>query len=491
MVLGFLEFSIYQARIRFPSLAEEVFDFFALLVGVVAAIGVDPFERVFNAVEKILRGFVALGRWTAAGKINRAAVRVDRLVKAVALVAPEPGGDPAVAVDIYPVANGAFAFAFGIVFPVDDAAIHRDFSAVNRVKGCECGFYVERAARRQFNRGAHGVIVYTQVNGGTIGDEGVARFHTGYPVFVGERATGVDIDAVVRADEPVGAGGGGQGDAAIEQFVPQVVFGVHPEGIEQIEGVQFAQCRGNGGFHTATVVTPYDNAALIAGFVAAKAQRGIVGVELRGEDVAAADGLDEVADVEEHDVPISEPPGRVFAVVAVFFADVEYVMCGGKFVHHADGIFVAGVGELSSVEDAYDGDVVAFHATVDGQTVVGAGFFFVVVDVRVARIPVVFLRVIPAVEGNFDVFDAVFRHFDYGADGLVFRAAFDQYVGASARGLNFKFAIAEEEGRAGSAFEHGFARVTKTAVGGQDVYFGVDVFAGRAVDNMSVQGAHR
>ena len=82
-----------------------------------------------------------------------------------------------------------------------------------------------------------GLIVYVQVNGGTIGDEGVARFHTGYPVFVGERASGVDIDAVVGADEPVSAGGGGQGDAAVEQFVPQVVFGVHPEGVEEVEGV--------------------------------------------------------------------------------------------------------------------------------------------------------------------------------------------------------------------------------------------------------------
>ena len=149
----------YQARIRLSPLAEEVFDFVALLIGVVAAVGIDPFERVFDAVEKILRGFVALGRWTAAGKINRTAVRVDRLVEAVALVAPEPGGDPTVAVDIYPVANGALAFAFGIVFPVNDVPVHGDFGAVNGVKGCECGFYVERAARRQFNRGAHGVIV--------------------------------------------------------------------------------------------------------------------------------------------------------------------------------------------------------------------------------------------------------------------------------------------------------------------------------------------
>ncbi len=223
---------IYQTRIRFSPLPEEVFDFVALLVGVVTTVCVDPFERVFDAVEKILRGFVALGRWAAAGKINRAAVCVDRLVKAVALVAPEPGGDPAVAVDVDPVANGALAFAFGIVFPVNDVPVHRDFGAVNGVIGCEGGFYVERAARGQFNCGAHGVIVYVQVNGGTIGDEGVARFHTGYPVFVGERALGVDIDAVVGADEPVGAGGGGQGDATVEQFVPQVVFGVHPEGVE-------------------------------------------------------------------------------------------------------------------------------------------------------------------------------------------------------------------------------------------------------------------
>ena len=44
-------------------------------------------------------------------------------------------------------ANGTLAFAFGIVLAVNDAAIHHDFSAVDGIKGCEPGFYVERTAR--------------------------------------------------------------------------------------------------------------------------------------------------------------------------------------------------------------------------------------------------------------------------------------------------------------------------------------------------------
>ena len=51
-------------------------------------------------------------------------------------------------------------------------------------------------------------------------------------------------------------------------------------------------------------------------------------------------------------------------------------MRGGEFVHDTNGIFVAGVGELTAVEHTDDGDVVALNAAVDGQSVIGAGFLF-------------------------------------------------------------------------------------------------------------------
>ena len=174
-----------------------------------------------------------------------------------------------------------------------------------------------------------------------------------------------------------------------------------------------------------------------------------------GENVAAADRLYEVADFEEHDVAITKPPRGVFAVVSIFFADVEYMMCGGEFVHNANGIFVAGVGELASVEYADDGDVVTFDRAIDGESVIWAQFFFVVMDVGVAGIPVLFLRVIPAFEGDFNIFGAFFRYVDYYTCGFVFGAAFYKDIGATAGSFDFKFTVAEKERSARAVFEHG------------------------------------
>ncbi len=177
--------------------------------------------------------------------------------------------------------------------------------------------------------------------------------------------------------------------------------------------------------------------------------------------------------------------------MAILFTDVEYVMCSGEFVHDADGIFVAGIRELSSVQNTDDSDVVAFNAAVNGQALVGAGFFFVVVNVCVAGIPVVFLGVIPAVEGDFDVSAAMFRHFDHRTYRFVFCAAFDQNVGAPTGSPNLEFSVAKEERGAGASLEHGLAWIGKMAIGCQYVNFGADLLAGRTVNNMSVQDAHR
>ena len=161
-------------------------------------------------------------------------------------------------------------------------------------------------------------------------------------------------------------------NAAVEQFVPNVVFGVVPKGIEEIESIEFAKGGGNGGFHAASVVAPNDNAALLTGFVATETKGGIVGVKLCSENVATTDGLNEVANFEEHDVAIPKTPGRVFAIMSIFLADVEHMMCGGEFIHHTNGVFVAGIRQLSSVEYADDGDVVAFDGAIDGESVIGA-----------------------------------------------------------------------------------------------------------------------
>ena len=221
-------------------------------------------------------------------------------------------------------------------------------------------------------------------------------------------------------------------------------------------------------------MAPDDDAALVAGLVAAETQRRIVRVELRGEGVPAADGLDEIADIHKHHVAVAKAPGRVVAIVAVFLADVEHVVRGFEFVHDPDGVFVGGVGQLATVEHAYAGDVVAFDAAVDTQATVGLGFFFVVVDVGVARIPVLLLRAVPAFERDFDVDVAVLG----------------QYVGAPARTTDLELAVAEEERRARAALQQRVARLGEVAHGVEDMNFGVEFFTAGRIDDGAVQDAH-
>ena len=57
----------------------------------------------------------------------------------------------------------------------------------------------------------------------------------------GAAVAGKGVDPVAGADEPVGAGAGRQLQAAGQQVVPDVPLRVHPERIEEIEGIELAQ----------------------------------------------------------------------------------------------------------------------------------------------------------------------------------------------------------------------------------------------------------
>ena len=250
---------------------KEFFHIFALLVVVVASIIVNPFEGFFNGIEEVVGGIGLFGCFCAAFEIGGACVGVDGLVKTVTLIAPKTCGNPTIAFDIGLVTDNAFTSAFWEGFAVDDGAVLNNFNTVNGVERCESGFDVEGTAAVEIYGAAHLLIVDGEVDGWAVGNEGVAGFHAINPAFVGEVFLGVDVDAIVGADEPVGACGGGQVNATVEEFVPDVVFWVVPKRIEEVEGVEFAESGGDGGFHATSVVTPDDNAALFAGFVATEA----------------------------------------------------------------------------------------------------------------------------------------------------------------------------------------------------------------------------
>ena len=88
------------------------------------------------------------------------------------------------------------------------------------------GDYVVRMRQGADGAGVEGVSSGGVLVGGAVGGRGW---------LVG--GAGVDVDAVAGADEPVGAGAGGEGEAAVEEGVPDVLLGVPPVGVEEIEGV--------------------------------------------------------------------------------------------------------------------------------------------------------------------------------------------------------------------------------------------------------------
>ena len=72
--------------------------------------------------------------------------------------------------------------------------------------------------------------------------------------------------------------------------------------------------------------------------------------------------------------------------------------------------FIMPVGYLlPAVEDADGRDAVVFNAAVDGDAVVRTGFLLIIVNVGVAGVSAVFLRVVPTLNPDLHVDDARLR----------------------------------------------------------------------------------
>ena len=98
-------------------------------------------------------------------------------------------------------------------------------------------------------------------------------------------------------------------------MVPEVVFDVVPVRVEQVDGVNLAEGSGHRGLHALSVVAPDHDSTLRCGVVADIGQRRIVWRE-RIDQQSAGDRLDEIADIEQHDVAVAdyERPVRVMVV---------------------------------------------------------------------------------------------------------------------------------------------------------------------------------
>ena len=433
-------------------------------------------------------GLGSFGGGSARLDVDGAGVRPDGLGEAVAGVAVQAGGYPAVVGNGQVGGQGPALGAGGVGLRCNDGAVEDYLRAVYGVVRMPRGARGERASGRSVHLLAWLLVGHSESEGGPVGDEGLASLEGSEPVLVVEGAARVGVDPVRGADEPIGAGRGGELDARVEHPVVDVVLGVHPLGIEEVEGVELSESRGDGGLHALSVVAPDDDAALPVSVVAGVGQGRVVGVEGVHEE-AAADGVHDVADVQEHDVAVADAV-RTQGVVAVFLAALDVVVGRGELVQEAGGVLVAGVLKLPALEDADGRHPQVLDARVEGEAVVGALLLLVVVDVGVAGVPSLLSEGVPTLHLQLDGDGALERRVDGDFGRNVLGAALGDDFHFAATDIEVERAVGVEERRSRADFEQGIARVREIPVGADDLYSSFNRLAGRLVDDPSRQPSH-
>lgn len=131
---------------------------------------------------------------------------------------------------------------------------------------------------------------------------------------------GAGVDAGEIVDEPVGAGGEREIESGVEEGIEAFGVGVQDCAVEDVLGVDATGGDVGEGFESHAVVTPEDGGAVAAGGVDAALEGDAVGAGLHDAG-AEADGVNELCDVEEHDVAVAF--SVAVEIMAVFFAVAE------------------------------------------------------------------------------------------------------------------------------------------------------------------------
>ena len=326
--------------------------------------------------------------------------------------------------------------------------------------------------------GTYSRAVDLQVERGPVRDEGAPALERLQPRLVLEGSAGVGVHAVGAADEPVGAGGGGQAYAGVEHAVVDVVLCVHPVGVEQVECVQLAQHGGDRGLHAPAVVAPDDHAALPVGIVAGVDEGRIVRVEGVHER-SPADRVNHVADVEQHDVAVPDIPS--VGVVAVLLAALDVVVCGGELGKEARSVLVARVLEVPALEDADGRHAEVLDAGVEPEALVWPLLLLVVVEVRIAGMPALERELVPALHPDVGGHHAARRDVQVQRGGGVLGAALGHDPRSAPRGVNLESTVRVEEGRARADLQDRVGWMYGLAGGDEDLDTRRDRLPGRGV----------
>ena len=115
-------------------------------------------------------------------------------------------------------------------------------------------------------------------------------------------------------------------------------------------------------------------------------------------------------------------------VVAILFAAIDKMVCGRIVCHESEWIFITGIRQFTSLQNADDGYAEIVNLWIELQPIIGLSLLIIVVQVRVPRIPTLRWEVCPSFEMQLDLNCPFCGHRNNFPKGFVFRATLNDNI---------------------------------------------------------------
>ena len=198
--------------------------------------------------------------------------------------------------------------------------------------------------------------------------------------------------------------------------------------------------------------------------------RRVVGVEA-ADEITATDRLYQILDVQEHDM---SGPAAMLGVVAVLLTAIDQMVRGRIVGHEPEGILVAGIGQVTPLQEADDGDAEVVDSWIESQSLIGVRLLLIVVQMCIPRIPPLRWQIGPSFEMQLDLHGPFRGHGNDLPKGFVLRATLNHDVRRTTRHVHGELPRTVEERVARTDLQDAVSRVDKVAAAGQDMDLRLD-----------------
>ena len=180
----------------------------------------------------------------------------------------------------------------------------------------------------------------------------------------------------------------------------------------------------------------------------------------------------------------------VVGIVTAFLTAVYQTVSGGKIRHETDGIFVAGIWNFTPLQNADGGHAQIVYLRVQAQALVRFFLQLVVVDMGIARVPVLRRQIHPALQQKFCLHRAPGGYGHDLVQGFVLGTALNQDIGGTPRQIEAKFAAAVKKWDSRSHLHNTVGRMHGTSGAVQNMHLGSDRGARNGIAYYTFQSSH-